>query len=197
MATRKQDVTDVTNSQGLRGPASHTGDRKNNRQSSRPSATTAMTNSMAPRRESNPSLDPGLLTLVNCESLTPPRHMANSSASRSWGTGAQAERGGGALRPRAQPIAPCHEDFLKYGMSHKTGKTLSPLGEGRSVEWRMLRAPLDREEGLCGQQEGNEHQQHCAPSHEVHLKNSGHDKAGKTYQQRRTPADGNASNEQQ
>ena len=82
-------------------------------------------------------------------------------------------------------------------MSHKTGKTLSPLGEGRSVEWRMLRAPLDREEGLCGQQEGNEHQQHCAPSHEVHLKNSGHDKAGKTYQQRRTPADGNASNEQQ
>ena len=115
----------------------------------------------------------------------------------SSGTGAQAERGGGALRPRAQPIAPCHEDFLKYGMSHKTGKTLSPLGEGRSVEWRMLRAPLDREEGLCGQQEGNEHQQHCAPSHEVHLKNSGHDKAGKTYQQRRTPADGNASNEQQ
>ena len=152
-----------------------------------------MANSVA----SNPSLDPGLSNPTNCESLTPSKNMANSSAGHSWSTGAQVEWGGAlSISPWAQPTAPCQEDFLKNGMSHQTGKTPSPLGEGRSVEGRMLRAPLE-EEGLCGQQEGNDHQQPCAPSQDVHLKNSGQKKAGKSCEQRSTPADGNVDDDQQ
>ena len=91
---------------------------------------------------------------------------------------------------RTQPAAPCPEDLLTYGVSNQTSKTLSPLGEGRSVERSELRVPLG-EEGLRWQQEGNDAQQRCAPHQEDHLKNSGQDKAGKTYvsEHRRTNAD--------
>jgi hypothetical protein len=54
----------------------------------------------------------------------------------------------------------------------------------------MLRVPLE-EEGLRGLQmgnEGNDRQQLCAPSQEVHLKDSGQDKAGKSCEQRSTTA---------
>ena len=86
---------------------------------------------------------------------TNPRPGAGCATNRRWwgGRGSEMED---ATSPWTQPIAPSQElGLLKYGgPDQMTGKTLSPLGEGRIAEGSKLRVPLG-EEGLRGQQEGN------------------------------------------
>ena len=79
---------------------------------------------------------------------TNPRPGAGCATNRRWwgGRGSEMED---ATSPWTQPIAPSQElGLLKYGgPDQMTGKTLSPLGEGRIAEGSKLRVPLG-EEGL-------------------------------------------------